>query len=84
MAGLFAYKCVPVPRTIDTGKAGKDSHSAAIQAYENIINSAAEGGWELYSTDTIISYQKPGCFAGLIGKKEEEVHYKLLIYRKPI
>jgi hypothetical protein len=83
MAG-FDYKCVPVPRTIFTGKTGKDPHGAAVESYEAIIKSAAQGGWELDRTDTVISYQQPGCFAALFGKKEEEVNYKLLIFRKPI
>ncbi|MDR1127744.1 MAG: hypothetical protein LBL20_00395 [Treponema sp.] len=83
MAG-FDYKCVPVPRTIFTGKAGKDSHDGAVEAYESIIKNAAQGGWEFDKVDTVTSYQKPGCFAALFGKKEEEVNYKLLVFRKPI
>jgi hypothetical protein len=48
------YKCVAVPETIDTGKSGKDSHSAAVTAYEQIIKNAARGGWELHCVDTFV------------------------------
>ena len=80
----YDYKCVPVPRTLFTGKVGKDSHRAAVEAYENIIRNAAQGGWELDRVDTVSSYQKPGCIAALFGKKEELVNYKLLIFKKQI
>ncbi|GHV89251.1 hypothetical protein AGMMS50267_16110 [Spirochaetia bacterium] len=83
MAG-YDYKCVPVPRTIFTGKAGSDSHGAAVTAYEKIVRDAAQGGWELDCTDTITSYQKAGCLAGLFGKKDEEKNYKLLIFKKQL
>jgi hypothetical protein len=83
MAG-YDYKCVPVPRTLFTGKAGKDPHSAAVETYEGIIKNAAQGGWELDRQDTISSYQKAGCLAGLFGKKDEEVNYKLLIFKKAL
>ena len=78
----YEYKCVPVPRTLFTGKAGKDPHITAVAAYEEIIKNAAIGGWELDRQDSVTSYQKPGCFAALFGKKEEEVNYKLLIFKK--
>jgi hypothetical protein len=91
MAG-YDYKCVPVPRALFTGQSGKDSHSAAVEAYETIIKNAAQGGWELDRQDTITSYQQPGCLAGLlhkitggfIGKTDEEVNHKLLIFKKPL
>lgn len=78
----FEYKCVPVPRTLFTGKVGKDPHSAAVSAYEEIIKNSAKGGWELDRVDTVSSYQQPGCFAALLGKKEEMIDYKLLIFKK--
>jgi hypothetical protein len=80
----FTYKCIPVPRSIFTGKTGTDSHGAAVTAYEKIIQDAAKGGWELDMSDTVTSYQKPGCFAALFGKRAEEVNYKLLIFKKPL
>jgi hypothetical protein len=75
-----------------TGKSGKDSHNTAVEAYEQIIKNAAQGGWELDRQDTITSYQQPGCLpallnkitGGLFGKTAEEVNHKLLIFRKPI
>ncbi|MDR0908314.1 MAG: hypothetical protein LBM77_00980 [Spirochaetaceae bacterium] len=78
----YDYKCVPVPRSIMIGKAGKASHEAAVSVYERIIRDAAKGGWEFDRTDTVTSYQKAGCLAGLLGKSDEEVNYKLLIFRK--
>jgi hypothetical protein len=80
----FDYKCVPVPRTLFTGKVGKDPHIVAVSAYEEIIKNAAKGGWELDRVDSVSSYQQPGCFAALTGKKEEMVEYKLLIFKKQI
>ena len=80
----YDYKCVPVPRTLFTGKVGKDPHGAAVSAYEEIIKNSARGGWELDQVDTVSSYQKPGCFSALFGKKEEMVDYKLLIFKKLI
>ena len=78
----YIYKCVPVPETIVTGIMGKDAHEKAVLAYENIINENARDGWEFFSVDSIVSRQKPGCFGALMGKKGEDVAFKLLIYRK--
>jgi hypothetical protein len=91
MAG-YDYKCVPVPRSLFTGKVGKDSHSSAVEAYEAIIKGAAQDGWELDRQDTVTSIQSPGCLAGLLhkisgglfGKTGEEVNHKLLIFKKPL
>ena len=80
----YDYKCVPVPKTLFTGKAGKDPHAAAVAAYEQIIKEAAKGGWELDCVDSVSSYQQPGCLGSLTGKKEEIVEYKLLVFRKLI
>jgi hypothetical protein len=78
----YVYKCVPVPTTITTGTVGKDAHGAAVSAYEDIINTNAVDGWELFSVDSIVSRQNPGCLGALMGKKGEEAVFKLLIYRK--
>jgi len=80
----FAYKAVPVPSVIDTGKTGKDLHTFAVNTYEKIINNAAQGGWELVNIDTVTSVQQPGCIAGLLGSKAEAVTFKLLIFKKLI
>ncbi|MBX7059751.1 MAG: DUF4177 domain-containing protein [Leptospirales bacterium] len=80
----FNYKCVPVPTVLDTGKAGKDPHGAAVIAYQNIINESAKDGWELVQADQISSVQNPGCFAGLFGMKAEAMTFKLLIFKKAI
>ncbi len=80
----FDYKCIPVPRSLFTGKVGKDPHSVAVATYEEIIKNSAKGGWELDRVDTVSSFQQPGCFAALLGKKEETVDYKLLIFKKTI
>jgi len=89
------YKCVAVPESIDTGKSGKDSHGAAVTAYEQLIKNAAQGGWELDQIDTVESRQKPGYCAAMIGaipiigplccgrKAEIQiVRYKMLIFKK--
>ena len=80
----FKYKCVPVPTVLDTGKAGKDPHGAAVTAYEQIINQGAADGWELVQVDSISSVQNPGCLPGLLGKKSEAVTFKMLIFKKAI
>jgi hypothetical protein len=77
----YDYKCVPVPQTIATGTAGKDSHSTAVDAYQTIIKREAQGGWELHMADEIVSYQKGSCC--LCCKKEAEtMHFKLLVFKK--
>jgi hypothetical protein len=89
------YKCVAVPETIDTGRSGEGSHSAAVTAYEQIIKNAAQGGWELDHIDTVESRQKPGYCAAMIGmipiigplccgrKAEVQIiNFKMLIFRK--
>ena len=77
------YKCVPVPETIFTGKTGKDSHSAAVSAYEQLIKNAAQGGWELDQIDSVDSLQSPGYCAALCCKATDiRVSYKLLVFRK--
>jgi len=79
----YDYKCVPVPETFFTGKTGKDSHSAAISSYEQLIKNAAQGGWELDKIDSVESLQKSGYCAKLICKTPDvSVSYKLLIFRK--
>jgi hypothetical protein len=75
----YIYKCIPAPETI---MIGKDSHIRAVEEYEAIINENAVNGWEFFTTDYIYSKQKPGCLGALFGKKEEEMRFKLLIYRK--
>lgn len=80
----FSYKCVPVPTILDTGKAGKDPHGAAVIAYQDIINNAAKDDWELVQADSISSQQNPGCLAGLFGQKSEAVTFKLLIFKKQV
>lgn len=74
------YKCVSVPRVIDVGKKG--ALEDAIRAYQQLINQNASGGWEYIGVDEIASYQKPGCLAGLFGKKEQAVNFKVLIFKK--
>ena len=79
------YKCVPVPESIFTGKTGKDSHSSAVSAYEQLIKNAAQGGWELDKIDSVESLQSPGYCAKLICKAPDiGVTYKLLVFKKAI
>ena len=78
----YIYKCVPVPVAITTSTAGKDAHNKAVTEYENLINANALDGWELFSVDSIVSHQNPGCLGALAGQKGEDAVFKLLIYRK--
>lgn len=85
----FQYKCVAVPRVIDTGK---DDHTQAVSLYEKIIQDASRDGWELDRTDSVVSSKTPGCLAALLGKlipplapiiaQAEKVEHKLLIFKK--
>lgn len=74
----YQYKCVHVPAVVDTSK---NMHSIVIRQYEDVINDAATGGWELDHIDSVTSVQKPGCGS---GNKEETVTFKLMIFRKLI
>jgi len=80
----YVYKCVPVPETIHTGKKGKNAHSQAVMAYQDLINESANDGWELNMIDEVTSYQEPGCLSGLFGSKDEMVTFKMLIFRKEV
>ncbi len=80
----YEYKCVPVPEVIGTGKKGKNAHSQAVVEYQSLINSSAQGGWELDMIDSVTSYQSPGCLAGIFGSKEEAVTFKMLIFRREV
>lgn len=76
----FEYKCVVVPRVIEVGK--KDALGDAVRAYQHLINQSASDGWEYVGVDEIISYQEPGCLAGLFGKKEKTINFKVLVFKK--
>jgi len=78
----YEYKCVPVPSMIATGNTGKNLHSNAVTTYEKIINEAAIGGWILDIIDTVSSSQKAGCLGMLMGKKDEVVSFKMLVFRR--
>ena len=78
----YEYKCVPVPHQITVGR--KDLHSDALDAYEEIINNGASGGWQLDSIDSIITKIPGGCLPGLIGKSESIVENKILIYKREL
>lgn len=84
---MYVYKCISVPEIVNTGNTGKNSHNAAINHYEKLINSLAVDGWELDMIDSVSSLQNPGCLGQLIGiftggAKSEMVTFKLLIFRK--
>ena len=76
----FEYKCVAVPRAIEVGK--KDALGDAVRVYQQLINQNASGGWEYVGVDEITSYQKPGCLAGLFGKGEKVINFKVLVFKK--
>ena len=82
MVTQYQYRCFPVPTTIKLGK--KDPHGEVVQAYQEIINKGAEGGWEYVGIDTIRSFKKTGCLAAFGGGTAEEVNYKVLIFKKPL
>ena len=74
----YNYKCVPVPRIVETGK---NKHLDAIKAYEEKINKMAVEGWELELVDSITSTYKPGCIAGIFGGSGETIINKFLVFK---
>lgn len=49
---------------------------------QDAINREAQGGWAFVSYQTAHAIVKPGCLAGLIGKKEEVLSYDIIIFSK--
>lgn len=73
------YKTVPAPKEIViTG----DDFSAAVRAYGDLINKEAVDGWRLHSIETLPVTSKPGCLAGLIGKRSETITFNMLVFEK--
>lgn len=79
----FTYKCVPVPSSITVKKA-QQNQAQAIFEYQNMINEAAVGGWELSHVDSITSEQQSGCLGGLFGQPPIVTTYKLLVFKKAL
>ena len=84
----FIYKCVSVPESIVIGK--KQSHNQVIEAYTNIINTAAKDGWEYHGIDVIESNYSPTWIASLLCKIpiinafircDEAVKFKVLVFK---
>ena len=48
----------------------------------DIINQQAAGGWQFESYQTAHVLVKPGCLAGLSGRKEEVLYYDIMIFSK--
>lgn len=59
----------------------KNKHLDAIQGYEDEINKMALEGWELELIDSITSNYNPGCLASILGRKEETVTHKFLVFK---
>lgn len=79
----FTYKCVPVPSSITVEKA-RQNQAQAIFEYQNMINEAAAGGWELSHVDSITSEQPAGFLGGLFGQPPMITAHKLLVFKKAI
>jgi hypothetical protein len=87
---MYTYKYVEVPLGYEINK--NDSHSVAIQSYEQVINKYANDGWEYVGTDQLESMYKQGCLASIIHsipimgvileKGNEHKLIKLLVFRK--
>jgi len=74
------YKCVPAPKELVIDKNG--TYDGAVRSFADIINREANDGWNFHSMENIAVTQKPGCFAGLFGKKEETVYFNMLVFSK--
>ena len=49
---------------------------------QDIINQQASSGWEFVSFQTAHVAVSPGCLAALMGRKEEIMHYDIMIFSK--
>ncbi len=73
------YKTVAAPKEIViTG----DDYSLAVKSYSELINREATDGWRLHSIETICVTSKPGCLAGLMGKKADSINFNMLVFEK--
>lgn len=89
----FVYKCVSVPESIGIGK--NQSHDQVVEAYANIINTAAQDGWEYHGIDVVESDYSANflivflCKIPVIGalirmffRCDEAVRFKVLVFKK--
>ena len=63
----YIYKIVPASSNVNVGKKGNTSSTA--QAYESLINSNLEGGWEFHNVVVTRTTIPAGCLWGLLGAK---------------
>jgi hypothetical protein len=66
------------------GPKNKDVLIATMTRHEELINRAAEDGWELTAIDEVTSVQQPGCLPAIFGARADVLRIKLAIFKKEI
>lgn len=59
-----------------------DSGEKIEKQIADVINQQAAAGWEFVSYQTSHVVVKPGCIAGLIGRKQELLYCDVMIFSK--
>lgn len=78
----FTYKMIQIPQDI-TVKMKEHRGNEAAAYLESIANSQAADGWEFFRVDEIGVLIRPGCLAGLFGRKADYITYYVVTFRKP-
>ena len=60
----------------------KGETQVAASRIESIINKYASQGWQLSQISQISVSEKPGCLAGIFGRKAVNVNYNMIIFVK--
>lgn len=77
---MAQYKCIPAPMNLIIDKNG--SVDTAVRSFANLINEEAQDGWKFHSMENIAVTEKPGCLAGLFGRKDATVYFNMLVFEK--
>ena len=77
---MAQYKTVAGPIGLTITR--KESYADAVRQYAAIIDREAVGGWKLDCIQRVPVVQKAGCLAGLLGSKDTEVTFNMLVFVK--
>ena len=77
----YQYKMTQIPSNFVTQDSSGNSPVAA-DRLEKLANDYAKQGWEFYRIDTVNVSVKPGCLAGLLGRRVESAPYCIVTFRK--
>ena len=74
------YKTVAGPIGLTIEK--RDSYSAAVKQYADIIQRETVGGWRLAMIQEIPVIKKNGCIASLLGNPTTMVSFNMLVFER--